>query len=307
MTGACARSERRLGTIVTIQVVRPDGPERNAGEVKSAVDGAFGWFAEVESRCSRFDETSELRRLAASPPGIPVVVGPLLFEAARFALAVAADTHGAFDPTVGYRMEARGFNRHYRTGEAVGEGREDAESISYADVVLDGARQSITIRRPLLLDLGAVAKGLAIDLAARELAPFEHFAIDAGGDLYLGGLNPEGEPWRVGIRHPRRDRTLIAAVRVSNRAVCTSGDYERATSHGHHLLDARTGAPAGAAISATAIAPSAMTADALATAALLLGPAEGIALLERHAVEGLIVSPTLEQRATTGFGDLRAP
>ena len=56
-----------------------------------------------------------------------------------------------------------------------------------------------TLHRPLTLDLGAVAKGLAVDAAARELAPFRNFAIDAGGDLYLGGCNDHGERWTVGI------------------------------------------------------------------------------------------------------------
>ena len=76
----------------------------------------------------------------------------------------------------------------------------------------------------MTLDLGAVAKGLAIDAAARELQPFGDFAIDAGGDLYLGGRNPDGAPWSVGIRHPRLDGRLIDSLRVSNKAVCTSGD-----------------------------------------------------------------------------------
>ena len=84
----------------------------------------------------------------------------------------------------------------------------------------------MTLHRPLLLDLGAVAKGLAIDMAARELQPFENFAIDAGGDLYFGGCNAAGEPWSVGIRHPRGDG-LLDTLRVSDAAVCTSGDYER--------------------------------------------------------------------------------
>ncbi len=67
-------------------------------------------------------------------------------------------------------------------------------------------RKAITLLRPLILDLGAVAKGLAIDMAARELRSFPSFAINAGGDLYLGGFNPQGSPWSIGIRHPRERR-----------------------------------------------------------------------------------------------------
>ena len=71
--------------------------------------------------------------------------------------------------------------------------------MSYRDVLLDPEQRTITLRRPLLLDLGAVAKGLAVDAAGRELEPFRDFAIDAGGDLFLGGSNPQGTPGRLGF------------------------------------------------------------------------------------------------------------
>src|SRR5206468_3879024 len=97
---------------------------------------------------------------------------------------------------------------------------------------------------------------------------------------------------------------LIDTLHVSDGAVCTSGDYEqpgRAENGGSHIIDPRSGASAVAAISATVLAPSAMVADALATAAFVLGPADGIQLLERHGVDGLIISPTLERFATPGM------
>jgi thiamine biosynthesis lipoprotein len=164
------------------------------------------------------------------------------------------------------------------------------------------------LRRPLTLDLGAVAKGLAVDAAARELEPFRDFAIDAGGDLYLGGVNSQGAPWRVGIRHPRRDDELIDSLRISNQAVCTSGDYERRTPGGdsksgaaHHILDPRSGESPHTVASVTVVASGAMLADGLATAAFVLGPEAGIQLLNRLGVEGLIVTPELERYETRGL------
>jgi thiamine biosynthesis lipoprotein len=149
-----------------------------------------------------------------------------------------------------------------------------------------------------------VAKGLAIDMAARELRSFEHYAIDAGGDLYLAGRNASGAPWSVGIRHPRDEHQVIESLRVSNRAVCTSGDYERRSAReddGHHIMDPRTGVSANGVASVTVVAPTAMLADALGTAAFVLGPAEGIRFLERQGVDGLIVSTTLERFSTPGM------
>jgi thiamine biosynthesis lipoprotein len=276
------RAEAVMGTVVSIEV---DAPE-------PVVDQAFQWFRQVEARCSRFDTSSELRQLK---PGQPAASSPILFEAVRFALLVAEETNGAFDPTIGGRMSARGFNRHYVTGE-VGEAP-DSDGASFRDVQLDAQHRTILLRRPLTLDLGAVAKGLAVDAAARHLQSFRNFAIDAGGDLYFGGCNSQGEPWCAGIRHPRAPNELVDRFRVSDRAVCTSGDYER----GGHILDPRDGEAAHAVASATVIAPSAMLADALATAAFVLGPGPGIALLTRMGVEGLIVTADLECHRTPRF------
>jgi thiamine biosynthesis lipoprotein len=319
-----------MGTFVTIHVAGCDREPCGIREAGEAVERAFGWFHEVERCCTRFDPNSELMQLTKHA-GVPVPVSTILYEAVQVALAVAEASRGAFDPTVGHAMETRGFNRNYVTGSAIrtvlaarAQERWQPEAsaaakvnsspepqrgaansaVSYRDVQLDLDRQTIALLRPLILDLGAVAKGLAVDLAARELQAFENFAINAGGDLYLAGCNPEGEPWSIGIRHPRMADELIESLRISDRAVCTSGDYERrmaSEADEHHILDPRTGSSAHTAASATAIAPSAMLADALATSAFVLGPGEGIQLLEHHGVDGLIVSQELKRYATRGL------
>ena len=202
-----------MGTLVTIHVVR------DSGDAEAAIGRAFSWFHEIEERCSRFHDGSELRKLTV---GAPVEVSAILFEAVRFALMVAEESGGAFDPTVGERMSARGFNRERRVDAA------GADAVSYRDVRIDPERRTITLLRPLTLDLGAVAKGLAVDAAARELEELQDFAIDAGGDLYLGGSNELGQPWSVGIRHPRVEDGIIASCasrirRCVRRAIMSGG------------------------------------------------------------------------------------
>ena len=303
MSDSYLQSVALMGTVVTVQVVGhgaslPEQQEREAGVAR-----ALAWFHEANERCTRFDPGSEVNRLCARV-GEPVPVSDLVFEAVRFALAVAEETGGAFDPTIGARMETRGFNREYRSGIAVRVATDTDAEASWRDVMIDEERRTVTLRAPLVLDLGAVAKGLAIDLAARELEPFHDFAIDAGGDLYLGGRNAAGEAWSVGIRHPREREQVLATLRVSDSAVCTSGDYERQVpgdTGDHHIMDARAGTSATAIASATVIAPSAMVADAMSTAAFVLGPVEGLALLRRHRLEGLLVTPALERHATPGW------
>ncbi len=284
----------RMGTLVTVQA--PSGSE-------TTIDAALDWFRRVEECCTRFDPRSELLQLTRQI-GAAVSASPILYQAVQFALAVAEQTAGAFDPTVGFPMEKHGFNREYSTRQVVRTGIDAGGpdgAATYRDVYLDPDKRTITLVRPLVLDLGAIAKGMAIDLAARQLAEFEGFAVDAGGDLYLGGCNPEGELWSTGIRHPRQLDTLIDAVRVSNQAVCTSGDYER----GSHILNPQTGEPADAVASVTVIGPTAMMADALATAAFVTGPDEGIRLLESQGLEGLIVTPELERHETRGWPNMR--
>jgi thiamine biosynthesis lipoprotein len=288
-----------MGTVVSIEVVGHGASEQERAERAERVERAADWFRDVEKCCSRFDAESELRRLT-DRVGIPVPVSTMLFAAVEFALAVAEESGGAFDPTVGRQMEARGFDRNYRTGEIASSGLESGDAATWRDVILDPDERTITLTRPLVLDLGAVAKGLAVDTAARELEPFENFAVDAGGDLYLGGHNAEGEAWSVGIRHPR-EQALIETLRVSNSAVCTSGDYERRSAtdeRAHHIMDARTGSSATELASVTVVASSAMVADALATAAFALGPTDGLRFLERHGVRGLLITPSLERLET---------
>jgi thiamine biosynthesis lipoprotein len=289
-----------MGTVVRIEVVRHSDNESQKAERRLGVERAIEWFRHIEASCSRFDPESELRQLTEQRVGVPVSASEVLVELVRFAVALAEETGGAFDPTVGHRMEQRGFDREYRTGSIVRTVIDSDDAVSYRDIRLDAHERTITLLRPLVLDLGAVAKGFAIDMAARELAVFENFAIDAGGDLYLGGCNARGEPWSVGVRHPRDEHQLIDTLRVSNTAVCTSGDYERRADRavGHHIIDARTGESVTSAASVTVVAPLAMVADGLATAAFVLGPVRGIQLLERHGVSGVIVTPSLERFAT---------
>jgi FAD:protein FMN transferase len=293
-----------MGTVVTIQVVGHDATPQQLANRAERVERAVGWFQTIEASCNRFDAASEVRQLTAQI-GTAVPASMMLYQAVQFALAVAEETGGAFDPTVGLDMERRGFNREYQSGRAIRTVAVARERASYRDVLLDPERQTITLRCPLVLDLSAVAKGLAIDMASRELESLEHYAIDAGGDLYLAGRNPAGTAWSVGIRHPRIAGEVIETLHVSNAAVCTSGDYERVSPDeeaSSHIMDPRTGLSATALASATVVAPSAMVADALATAAFVLGPTEGLRLLEHSGVDGLLVSPALERFATQGMG-----
>lgn len=304
MSGAASTERHTAATVAMDTLVTLYAETATGGAVAQlGLQRAVQWFSVVEQACSRFNPESELVRLCAQP-GRAVAVSPLLFEAVSFACAVARQTSGAFDPTIGRRQQARGFDRDYVSGVRMASDHDgdSAERVDHRDVELDQEARTITLRKPLLLDLGAVAKGLAIDLAVRELQAFERFAVEAGGDLYAGG-DASAAAWQIGIGAPAEDGELLDIVPVRNAAVCTSAGSERPAAQAgeHHLLDPRLGCSPRGVLSVTVIAPTAMVADALATAALVLGPARGRRLLDAQGLDYLILTAANERLATPIF------
>ena len=176
---------------------------------------------------------------------------------------------------------------------------------SYRDLTLDEEARTVRLHRPLTLDLGAVAKGFAIDLAVSALRPFTNFLIDAGGDIYAGGQNEDGMPWQIGIRHPLQTDAVLCTVKASDLAICTSGGYERPSpSHAgmHHVVHPGTGLSPSGIVSSTVLAPFAMMADAASTVAFLQNsPEEGIEWIEQAGLDGLLVEDTLQIHMTNGM------
>lgn len=269
-----------MDTWVNVQVVSA----MPADEVQAAVHRALRWLPAVERAASRFDRNSEVMRLAHRTRK-PVPVSRLLLESVSFALELARLSDGLFDPTVGALLEQRGFNENYRGGVINSGVSNDA---TYRDVRVDRATGTITLRKPLVLDLGAVAKGMAMDLVARDLHAqgYADVSVEAGGDVFARGRNVRGEAWQIGIEHPRIEGLLVRTLSVDNAAVCTSADSQR----GAHIIDARTGEAASGVASVSVIAPTAMMADGLSTVAMLLRPHRARPILEREGASVVYVS-----------------
>ncbi|MFC3747049.1 FAD:protein FMN transferase [Paenibacillus sp. GCM10012306] len=258
-------------------------------ELDFQIGRAFDAFRQVEQACSRFNPQSELMQ-ACRRAGKATIVSPYLFEPLRFALEMAKWTDGSFDPSIGVLLEKRGFNRHYLTGKRMNSDADD--SATYRDIELDEVNRTICLHKPLILDLGATAKGFAIDLAASELIGCTGFVVNAGGDLYAGGTDEQGDNWTIGIRDPMKVNGLLQSLYISGAAVCTSGSYERRseTLEGeHHIVHPATGRSPNEWISCSVIAPYAMMADAFSTAAFAMGGEEGVALITEADLQGLIL------------------
>jgi thiamine biosynthesis lipoprotein len=160
------------------------------------------------------------------------------------------------------------------------------------------------------IHLGGIGKGFAVERSQNILrrAGMRDFMIQAGGDLYVAGVNGD-RPWRLGINDPRGPAgRSFATVDISDGTFSTSGDYARFFIKDgvryHHLLDPATGRPARGCRSVTIVANSPRLADGLSTGVFILGPTEGMALIERLPdVEGIIVTAQNEVMVSSGLKD----
>lgn len=295
---ALVKTAIQMDTVVSIKIIT----SQIESEVLPRISKALEVFRLVEKACSRFDEKSELSFLLGKI-GVPVKVSDTLFEAVHFSLEMAKFTNGIFDPTIGKSLIDYGFNINYQTGQKT-RVLNDIDSASYQDVQVNEEERTILLRKPLILDLGAIAKGLAVDLAVKELEDFDDFLIDAGGDIFAKGCNEKGDPWKVGIRNPITNENSMISFHITNSAVCTSGSYERKSSVAkdmNHLINPLTGKSPSNLLSSTVIAPFTMVADAFSTVAFILGKDKGIEFLENAGLEGMVITNSLEVISTKGM------
>ncbi|BCR06856.1 thiamine biosynthesis lipoprotein ApbE [Desulfuromonas versatilis] len=300
--GEVRRSRIIMGTVVEITAL---GEDQDA--LEAAVNDAFAEMSRIEGLMSPHLPGSDVARLAG--PVSSLEVSPDTAAVLTLGLQVARVSGGAFDMTLGRLKELWGVETENPRVPAAGDIAEALQGTGLEALRLDGTRVEKGAV-DLAVDLGGIAKGYAVDRAAAVLknAGIERASINAGGDLRLLG-DHQGRPWRIGIQHPRQDQVMLATLALADTAVVTSGDYERFFEKDgrryHHLFDPRTGYPSAASQSVTVVADSAMLADALATAAFVLGPEAGLALLEQFpGAEGMVVgadgvphpSPGLKER-----------
>ncbi|MHB8576363.1 MAG: FAD:protein FMN transferase [Dehalococcoidia bacterium] len=254
-------------------------------------------FERYEATLSRFLPDSELSALNRSS-GRPFAASPLLFDAVNAAVRAAEDSAGIFDPCVLDALTAAGYDRTFALVRLLEREREPAASRSFAgafrQIELTARSRTIDLPPGVHLDLGGIGKGLAVDAAARILAPFGSFIVNAGGDMVAQGVADDG-PWLAGVQDPFWPDRDLCVLAVRDAAIATSSAVRRRWSIGaterHHLIDPRTGTSAESNLAAvTVIAADATTADALAKVALMLGRERAAAYLEDHHASALLVS-----------------
>jgi thiamine biosynthesis lipoprotein len=279
-----------MGTRYTVRVVMAPGGDAANERVRAAIEGEL---ARVERLFSRWDPASEISRLSAHATTEPFPVSPETAAALELGRRASELTGGAFDVTVAPLVEAWGFGPAPRPHEVPRPGALAAlrARVGYRLLSIDAGRRTVAKARPdVACDVAALAGGWASDRVAEVLVALGHpdVLVDVGGEVTARGRRPDGGRWRVAIEWPDRARERALVVELENAAVATSGDYRKAWTDAQgqprsHVIDPRTGGPIARGLaSATVVHADGAWADALATALLVLGPAEGRALAARE-------------------------
>jgi thiamine biosynthesis lipoprotein len=264
---------------------------------RPAFGRAQALIAEAERVLSRFGPQSELSKLNARPQQW-VPVSPLLWDVITQALALAEVTGGLFDPTVLPALEAVGYTCSFADMHGVAQDSDsEATPGCWAAVQGDAARRALWLPAGVRLDLGGVAKGHTAQRVAAYLSRWGPCLVDAGGDLTAGAAPHGLTGWPVAVAAPsaaNHDAPDLFHLWLAHASLATSGiDYRHWHQHGrvvHHLIDPRSGCPVDTdALTVSVMAPDAVQAEGWATAALVAGRDEGLALLARQGLAGAVI------------------
>lgn len=287
-------TRRMMGTSVTIAAYPEDSID-----AERVVAKAFEEMAGIEREMNYRRPQSELYGLNQAPSHQGVKVSPELFGIIRKSIYFSKLTNGAFDVTL--LPLTLLWNDHLRKNKIPGstEIRRQSSLVGYENLILNRQERTIRFKKPgMMIDLGGIAKGYAVDRAIAVLISegVERAFVEAGGDFYIiGSPSNREKTWPIGIKHPRNPDELILVINTSKEGIATSGNYHHSTiiegRRCHYILDPRTGIEAKGMMSVTVIAEDTMTADVLATASFVLGPRKGIEVLnELDGVEWVFVT-----------------
>jgi thiamine biosynthesis lipoprotein len=275
-------SGTKMGTSYHITVVADQpAPADLAQRIEAALDL-------VDQSMSTYKSNSEISQFNAQPVAEPQMISPQFADVLDVSKLVWEQSAGAFDPTVGPLVDLWGFGP-VPTDDVVPADEQIAQALENTGYQhLDMDMQMISKSSPIRLDLSAVAKGYAVDQVADllEMLALPDYLVEIGGEMRLGGFNPDGQPWRIAVEMPAVIPQVQRVIAAHNVAIATSGDYrnyfEQDGVRYSHTIDPRTGRPIRHNLaSVTVVGETCAEADAWATALMVLGEEQGMALAEQ--------------------------
>jgi len=287
-----------MGTTVEVTI------EVEQGKAKDISKRLFQRLKELDDRFSVYNPESEIVKVNEEAGG---EVSPEFFRLLEKSLVFSELTSGAFDISIAPLVKLWGFKDRKPTVPKEEEIKDALKKCGYNSIILSAKDHEVSFSKPgLEIDMGAIAKGYIVDEGIKFLQKEGIGAalINAGGDLYCMGSpsrqrlhsEAEREGWRVAIRHPRKRGKNIVRLTVKDRAVATSGDYEKFFLYEgrflSHVIDPCTGWPSETGVvSATVISSKNYEADALATALMVMEKEKGLELINHlDKVEAIIIS-----------------
>lgn len=265
-------------------------------------------FVEEGSTAEGKSDVARINKMA----GITAVkVSEDVFAMLKAAKDYSVITNGAFDLTIGPLIDLWGFGspkQHVPTPEEL---LNTLGLVDWSNLILDEKNRTVFLaQRGMSLDLGAVAKGYAVEKAAQVLQErgIEKALINAGGNIRVLGAKKRNQPWKIGIQDPRNSSELLAILDLENGSAVTSGDYNRtftvAGKQYHHIISPLTGYPAEYNMSVTVITPDSFQGDLLSTALFLLDSEEALRQAETLPdTEAVIVTEESKILVTSGLKD----
>jgi FAD:protein FMN transferase len=292
-----------MGTVITQKVY---GENRQV-----AIDQAIERIKYLENLLTFNDPQGDINSLNENAGKKNVELNPLTLEVIKKAQQVSEQSNGAFDITIGPLVKCWGIGTEHARIPFEQELHKLFPLINYKNLEVDD-HSAFLKHQGQMVDLGGIAKGYAgdqvIDLYKKN--GVQSAFVNLGGNVVTLGSKPDGSPWSVGIRNPRKEgdgNQILGTISVSNKAVVTAGDGERyfiqEGKRYHHILDPHTGYPAKSDLmSVTLVTDSSLNADALDTAVFILGLEKGLDLIKKQGgIEAVFITTDKKIIVTEGL------
>lgn len=278
-------SHRAMGTSFTLVIYG-----QRSAYLQEVCTQVFQEIDELDDQMSNYKSSSELSSINREAARHAVMVEPRLFRLIQDSLEYSRSSGGAFDITVGPLMKAWGFFRGQGRLPSKAELAGVLKEIGYQHIKLDASARTIRFDAPgIEIDLGAIAKGYAVDRAVEVLRDngISRALVSSGtSSLYALGSPPGEHGWNISVRNPLDTNKAACVLRLQNLSLAVSGDYEKFFKLGGkvyaHIMDPHTGMPVENMLSTAVVSPSATDSDALSTSFFVEGPGAARHYLARH-------------------------
>ena len=271
---------------------------KNESNANFFLDLAINEIRRIEKLISSWDNNSQTSKINLNAGIKPIKVDKELFDLISRSIKISNLTQGAFDISYASLDKVWYFDKKMLKMPSEEEIKKSVSKVGFNNIVLDKKNQTVFLKnKGMKIGFGAIGKGYAADMAKLILLKnnVKSGIINASGDLTAWGEKPSGEDWMVAIVNPLKKSNVFSWLPIKNKAVVTSGNYERFIKFNgklySHIIDPRTGYPSEGLLSVTIFSENAELADALATSVYVLGEEIGVDLINQlNGIDCIIIN-----------------